>query len=130
MKITKYGHACLLVEEGGGASLLIDPGSMSILPALSKLDAILITHEHGDHFDIEKIKTIRAEHPEVQILTQVSVGKILDAEGIVRFIPDVRAIVGIADFDAAIGRDGIRHIPRIGGRRRGYGGAGPVAQSQ
>jgi hypothetical protein len=28
MKITKYGHACLLVEEGG-ARFLLDPGSYS-----------------------------------------------------------------------------------------------------
>ena len=81
MKISKYGHACLFVEEGG-VSLLIDPGSMSTLPTLSKVDAILITHEHGDHMDVEKIKALRAEHPEVQILTQTSVGKILDGEAI------------------------------------------------
>ena len=81
MNITKYGHACLYVEESG-VSLMIDPGSMSTIPALKKINAILVTHEHGDHLDIEKIKAIRVEHPEVQILTQVSVGKILDGETI------------------------------------------------
>ena len=49
MKITKFGHSCLLVEEGG-ARILLDPGKYSILQNnVENVDAIVITHEHQDH---------------------------------------------------------------------------------
>lgn len=81
MKITKYGHACLLVEEGS-AHILIDPGSFSTVPALEKVDAILITHEHQDHIDVESLQKIRAAHPEVEIICPEQVGTMLEAEDI------------------------------------------------
>jgi L-ascorbate metabolism protein UlaG (beta-lactamase superfamily) len=50
MKITKFGHACLLLEEGD-ARILIDPGVFSEgFETLTGLAAILITHSHADHF--------------------------------------------------------------------------------
>lgn len=55
MTITKYLHSCLLVEEHG-KRLLIDPGTFSFIEGMLKPEeiptpeAILITHEHPDHF--------------------------------------------------------------------------------
>lgn len=94
MKITKYGHACLFVEEAGVA-LLIDLGSYSSLPSLAKVDAILITHEHGDHIDLEKIKAVRTEHPDVQIITVAPVGKILESEKIAHAVIKENDIVTV-----------------------------------
>lgn len=45
---------------------------------LSNLDLLLITHEHPDHLDLEKVKQVRSQNPNIQILTNRSVGKILD----------------------------------------------------
>ncbi|MDO8655088.1 MAG: MBL fold metallo-hydrolase, partial [bacterium] len=51
MKITKYVHSCLLVEEQGKTAL-IDPGNYTFqskaldLRYIEKLDFVLITHEH------------------------------------------------------------------------------------
>jgi L-ascorbate metabolism protein UlaG (beta-lactamase superfamily) len=54
MRLTKYGHACVRVERDG-AVLVIDPGVFSEAAALDGADAVLITHEHPDHLDIDKL---------------------------------------------------------------------------
>lgn len=81
MKITKYGHSCLLVEEGSGR-VLIDPGSYSTIPELSKLDAIVITHAHDDHADINAIKALLKTNPIVPIFTNHEVEEKLAKENI------------------------------------------------
>lgn len=54
MRITKFEQSCLLVEEGD-SKLLIDPGTpfsnKHQISEMGILDAVLITHEHADHFD-------------------------------------------------------------------------------
>jgi L-ascorbate metabolism protein UlaG (beta-lactamase superfamily) len=53
MKLTRYFQSCLLVEAGS-VRILIDPsGQDSDAEKFGKLDAVLYTHEHGDHFDKE-----------------------------------------------------------------------------
>ncbi len=82
MKITKFGHSCLLIEEGQ-ASILIDPGVYSSLQnEVKNLDAILITHEHADHCDLASLKTIIANNPSARILTNTGVGAVLAKEGV------------------------------------------------
>lgn len=81
MKITKYGHACLLLEEEG-AKILLDPGAYNQTPSISDLDAILISHEHQDHFQISQIQELVANNPSVQIITNQSVAKLLESAGI------------------------------------------------
>ncbi len=53
MKVTFLGHACFLVE-GGGKSIIIDPfltdnPVAKAKPGEIKVDAVLVTHGHGDH---------------------------------------------------------------------------------
>jgi L-ascorbate metabolism protein UlaG (beta-lactamase superfamily) len=50
MKITKYTHACVRLEEAGRV-LVIDPGEWSESEALVGAHAVLVTHEHADHID-------------------------------------------------------------------------------
>lgn len=67
MKLTKLGHACFIVEEQG-QKLIVDPGAFSELPQdISHAAAVVITHDHGDHFSPENLDKIRDENPEVQI---------------------------------------------------------------
>ena len=81
MKITKYGHACLLVEEGS-ARLLIDPGSYSNgFEELTNLDAILITHDHHDHFEIDNIKALLKHNTDAVLLADSSSAAILADAG-------------------------------------------------
>lgn len=58
MKITKFGHSCLLVEEGG-VRIMIDPGKWNQgHTQVKNLEAIFVTHKHADHADPSAIKII------------------------------------------------------------------------
>jgi len=54
MRITKYTHACVRLEDGGSV-LVIDPGTWSEPSALAGADAVLVTHEHADHIDLLRL---------------------------------------------------------------------------
>jgi L-ascorbate metabolism protein UlaG (beta-lactamase superfamily) len=81
MKITKYGHACLLVEEGE-ARILIDPGTWNETPDAEHVDAILITHEHQDHIDIPQLKEVLSRSPKANVITHEGLHKLLSGAGI------------------------------------------------
>jgi L-ascorbate metabolism protein UlaG (beta-lactamase superfamily) len=49
MRITKFGHACVRLEHGG-RTVVIDPGMFTEREAVDGADAVLITHEHPDHY--------------------------------------------------------------------------------
>jgi L-ascorbate metabolism protein UlaG (beta-lactamase superfamily) len=67
MRITKFGHACLLVEESD-ARLLFDPGAFSSgFEALEGLTGVLITHEHADHADLERLRPLLDANPEARL---------------------------------------------------------------
>lgn len=69
MKLTKYEHAALILEEQG-AHLVVDPGVLSSsFEAPKNTIAIVITHQHPDHIDPQKIQAILAANPEVQIFS-------------------------------------------------------------
>ncbi|HLL37563.1 MAG TPA: MBL fold metallo-hydrolase [Streptomyces sp.] len=58
MRITKFGHACVRLERNGRA-IVIDPGVLTSDPdVLSGTEAVLITHEHFDHFDPERLREV------------------------------------------------------------------------
>lgn len=82
MKITKIGHCCLLIEINN-LRILTDPGIWNpSVDNLNNIDLILITHEHSDHLHIESVKQLLANNTQVKIITNPSVGKILDEQGI------------------------------------------------
>lgn len=73
MKITKYQHACLMIEKDS-STLIVDPGAFShdfIMP--SKVDGIVITHEHPDHLDEKLIGQILEKHPKATVIAHESI---------------------------------------------------------
>lgn len=82
MKVTKYAHSCLLIEIGD-TKILTDLGLWNPeVPEVTDLDMILITHEHADHFDIEKLKTLLYANSQAKVVTHVAVGEKLQEAGI------------------------------------------------
>ncbi len=98
MKITKYGHCCLLIEEKG-IRLLTDPGAFTAEThvALTGIDAILYTHEHADHYHLDSLKQLRINNPDVTIICNEGVSALLEAEVIAhtKIIDDTLEIGGV-----------------------------------
>ena len=52
MELTKYTHATVVLSKGD-TNLVIDPGAYTPNSAelVAATTAVLVTHDHGDHFD-------------------------------------------------------------------------------
>lgn len=82
MKITKIGHCCLLVETKG-KRFLTDPGMFSTSQnTLTNIDAVIVTHEHADHFHVDSLKAIVANNPGVKVVTNSAVSQLMEKEGL------------------------------------------------
>ncbi len=107
MRLTKFGHAGVRIEHDGRA-LLIDPGVFTQQEALDGVGAVLITHEHPDHYDPAKLratdapvytidavaKRIREDAPDVaERLTIVVPGDELDVGLPVRVVGELHAVI-------------------------------------
>jgi L-ascorbate metabolism protein UlaG (beta-lactamase superfamily) len=88
MRVTKQEHACLIVEASG-KTLVIDPGVFTTaLVGLNGVVAVVITHEHGDHWTAEQLTRILERNPGA---------KVYGPEGVANAAPD---------FDVTIVKDG------------------------
>ena len=78
MRLTKFGHSCVRVEHDG-AVLVIDPGKFTERAALDGVDAVLVTHEHFDHLDVDVLADTLAKRPAVTVHSHPAVVAKLDA---------------------------------------------------
>jgi L-ascorbate metabolism protein UlaG (beta-lactamase superfamily) len=117
MRITHLGHACLLVELAD-ARILIDPGTFSPDAQHQRdLDAVLVTHQHPDHLDVERLPLLLAANPAAQLFTDPETVDQLQDKGIdARALRagdevEVKAVTvgGVGEMHALIHDD----IPRI-----------------
>lgn len=79
MKITKYGHACVVIEDQG-KKLVIDPGSWTEdFGGTENVVAVIITHVHADHFNAAHLAAIAQVNPYVQVYGTEEVSRELAA---------------------------------------------------
>jgi L-ascorbate metabolism protein UlaG (beta-lactamase superfamily) len=97
MHLTRYGHACIRLEHNGTV-IVIDPGVYSDPRALDGAHAVLVTHEHADHFAEAAVRAAAEADPAMRIwadrpvadqlgglggrVTAVGDGDTIDIEGI------------------------------------------------
>ena len=92
LEITFIGHGTLMFTFGGKV-IHVDPVSgMADYAKLPKADVILVTHEHGDHFDPKALEVLRTERT-VLVLTQTCAERI--DGGLVMNNGDVKTIEGL-----------------------------------
>lgn len=73
MKLTKFEHACFAVESENNL-VLIDPGNLTTdLGRPENLVAVVITHQHADHFHIETLVKLLAANPAAKIFAPKAV---------------------------------------------------------
>ncbi|AZG43800.1 MBL fold metallo-hydrolase [Gordonia insulae] len=82
MRLTKYTHATVTLTKAD-KTILIDPGAFTPDAAqlLADADAVLITHEHFDHFDAEKIVAAMKERDELHLYGPASIADALTEVG-------------------------------------------------
>jgi L-ascorbate metabolism protein UlaG (beta-lactamase superfamily) len=81
MRLTKFGHSCLLVEEAG-ARVLLDPGAFSEgFEELDGLTAVCVTHQHGDHLDAGRVRRVLDRNPGVRVVSDEGGAKALGEAG-------------------------------------------------
>lgn len=96
MQLTKFTHSCVRFDDDGRA-LVIDPGAFSeVGTALGGADAVLITHEHVDHIDTDRLRAAASGDPQLRIWAPAGVAASLGDLG-----DQVVAVAPGESFDAA-----------------------------
>jgi L-ascorbate metabolism protein UlaG (beta-lactamase superfamily) len=102
MQLTKLGHACVRLRKDD-RTLVIDPGGLTPEDdAIAGAEAVLITHEHFDHLEAERLRRALAEDPRLTVYTCRAVADILgDAGGRIRTVGEGDALT-IAGFEVGV----------------------------
>jgi len=74
MQLTKHAHACVTLAKDD-ARIVLDPGAFTPDAArvVAAAEAVLITHEHFDHFDEDLIARSLEARPELRVYGPASV---------------------------------------------------------
>ncbi len=75
LKITFIGHGTLMLEWAGKVIHLDPVSSLADYNSMPKADLILVTHEHGDHFDTKALELLRKADTQV-IITEKGAEKL------------------------------------------------------
>ena len=100
MKLTKFTHACVRLEQDGRV-LVFDPGTFSETDqALAGAHTVLITHEHADHVDVDAVAAALQSNTDLELFAPEAVAATLRGKA-----PDagsrIHAAAAGEDFETA-----------------------------
>ncbi|MCW2578723.1 MAG: hypothetical protein JWR82_324 [Blastococcus sp.] len=101
MELTKHGHACVVLSDGE-RRLVIDPGAFTDAAALDGATAVLVTHEHPDHFVPDRLRAALDADPALEVWTNKSVAAQLDGLASRVHIVGNGDAVEVAGFDVHV----------------------------
>lgn len=74
MKLTKYEHACFIIE-GQEQGLVVDPGMFTSLSEGLPAVGLVVTHVHDDHLTDDNLNRLRTANPDLPIFTTAEVAE-------------------------------------------------------
>lgn len=116
MRISHLGHACLLIETDA-AVVLIDPGVYSTgFESRSDLDAILLTHQHPDHVDPDRLAQLLEANSSARLLAEPETVAKLELDSAAPLAAGERAEIGDLLVQAVGGKHARNHdqVPPLG----------------
>ena len=114
MRITKFGHSCVRIEHDGQV-VVIDPGAFTEREAVDGATAVLVTHEHPDHLDLDRLRATDAPIWTIEaVRTQIAAGDPAVAERVTVVSPGEQfdaglPVTAIGELHAVIHED----LPRF-----------------
>jgi L-ascorbate metabolism protein UlaG (beta-lactamase superfamily) len=101
MELTKQGHACVVLSDGD-RRVVVDPGAFTDPSALDGASAVLITHEHADHFEPQRLRAALDADPALEVWTNKSVAAQLEGLGNRVHVVGHGDAVSVAGFDVHV----------------------------
>ena len=114
MELTHFGHSCLLADFGV-ARLLFDPGNFSHgFEGITGLSAILITHQHPDPADPQRLPALLEANPDAALYADPQTAAMLGGDWRPVNVGDTFTVDGLT-IRGAGGRHAVIHpeIPVI-----------------
>lgn len=100
MLLTKFTHSCVRLEKDGKV-LVLDPGTFSETDqALAGAEAVLVTHEHADHIDVEAVAAALLAGASLQLFAPAGVAAQM-REKAPGAASRIHTVVPGGDFEAA-----------------------------
>ncbi|MEJ2888672.1 MBL fold metallo-hydrolase [Actinomycetospora aeridis] len=117
MELVHLGHSCV-VADTGSARILIDPGAFSEgYETLEGLDAVLVTHQHFDHLDVDKLPALLAQNPGAELIVDAGTAEVVGERDIAHTVrePGEKFTVGGTIVEVVGGAHAVIHpdLPQI-----------------
>ncbi|KNC19595.1 beta-lactamase [Arthrobacter sp. RIT-PI-e] len=101
MLLTKFSHSCIRLELDGSV-LVLDPGMFSeVDEALEGASAVLVTHEHADHLDVDRVVDALVERESLGVWAPHGVAATLTERLGAAAGERIHAVAGGEEFTAA-----------------------------